>query len=57
VIQLKWRFCPCCHKWRQSEDWTCTACGNPLQAGRITREEKADPRVQQPVGNREQKPL
>lgn len=36
---------------------TCDSCGNPLSVGRINREEKADPRVQQPVANREVKKL
>lgn len=58
MSELKWRFCPCCHQWRKAEGWTCVACGNPLQAGRVSREEKpVDPREQRPVGTREVKPL
>lgn len=57
MSNLKWRWCPCCYKWRQAATMTCDSCGNPLSVGRINREEKADPRVQQPVANREVKKL
>jgi len=56
--KLKWRWCSTCYKWRQVPTMQCPACGGMMSVGRISREEKpVDPRLQEPVGNREVKPL